>query len=152
MGARIKSPEEPFVESVRVLRLEQNALAPISSLPPEILAIIFSFLCWQSLGRDSGHNLAPIRLSHVCRHWREIALNQSLLWSHVDFTAPPSLGQVQRRNSLVPSRHHYILRQSSLSDAGTVFHLIHSERNSRRASPTYATMALEQMRPSSQYT
>ena len=96
MGARIKSLEEPFVESVRVLRLEQNALAPISSLPPEILAIIFSFLCWQSLGRDSGHNLAQIRLSHVCRHWCEIALNQSLLWSHVDFTTLTWTGAAEK--------------------------------------------------------
>jgi hypothetical protein len=72
-----------------VLRLERNALAPVSSLPPEVLAAIFSFLCLHgkpTLGGKPGHNLARVRLSHVCHQWREIALNQSLLWSHVDFT------------------------------------------------------------------
>ena len=39
-----------------------------------------------SLGGKLGHNIARIRLSHVCHQWRAIALNQSLLWSHVDFT------------------------------------------------------------------
>ena len=70
---------------IQSLRLDRNALAPVSSLPPEIFATIFFFLCLR--GGDSGHNLARIYLSHVCHQWREIALNQSLLWSHVDFTA-----------------------------------------------------------------
>ena len=69
---------------IQSLRLDRNALAPVSSLPLEIFATIFFFLCLR--GGDSGHNLARIYLSHVCHQWREIALNQSLLWSHVDFT------------------------------------------------------------------
>ena len=87
LDSRIRSLEESFVKSVRVLRLERNALVPISSLPPEIFAAIFSFLCFNGGVRGySGHNLARIHLSHVCHQWREIALNQPFLWSHVDFT------------------------------------------------------------------
>ena len=32
------------------------------------------------------HHLARHSVSHVCHQWREIALNQRLLWSHVNFT------------------------------------------------------------------
>jgi hypothetical protein len=31
-------------------------------------------------------------VSHICHQWREIALNQPLLWSHVDFTTLSSAG------------------------------------------------------------
>jgi hypothetical protein len=54
-----------------------------------VFAAIFSFACLPgipSLGGKPDHNLARIHLSHVCHQWREIALNQPFLWSHVDFT------------------------------------------------------------------
>ena len=87
IDARIKSLEESVEESVRVLKHERNVLAPISFLPPEVFAAIFSFLCLHGKpSLEPGLNLARIRLSHVCHQWREIALNQSLLWSYVDFT------------------------------------------------------------------
>ena len=89
IDARIKALEESFVESVRVLRLERNAIAPISSLPPEVFTIIFSLLC--SSGNPSS-NVKRIRLSRVCHQWREIAINQPLLWNHIDFTTVSSAG------------------------------------------------------------
>ena len=85
IDAEIKSLEE----SIRVLRHRRNALSPVSSLPPEVFATIFSLLCLRgkpSLCRKPGHdNLARLRVSHVCHHWREISLNQPLLWSHINF-------------------------------------------------------------------
>jgi hypothetical protein len=85
IDAQIKSLEE----SIRALRLRRNALAPISSLPPEVFAAIFSFLCSPvpALSRMSAHHQARLCVSHVCHQWREIALNQSLLWSNVNLTA-----------------------------------------------------------------
>ncbi|KAF8268678.1 hypothetical protein EI94DRAFT_1714278 [Lactarius quietus] len=80
IDAEIKSLEE----SVRALKLRRNALSPVSSLPPEVFAAIFSLSC---LPGKPGHHLVRLRVSHVCHQWREIALNQSLLWSHVDFAA-----------------------------------------------------------------
>ena len=92
--ARIKALklEEP-AESIRVSGHEQNAsaLAPISSLPPKIFAVIFSFLC---SSEKPGDNLTRIRLSHVCHQWCEIALNQSFLWNHLDFTTLSSAGAI----------------------------------------------------------
>lgn len=41
IDAEIKSLEE----SIRALKLHRNELAAVSSLPPEVLAAIFSFLC-----------------------------------------------------------------------------------------------------------
>ena len=85
IDAEIKSLEE----SIRALKRRRNALSPISSLPPEVFAVILSFACLPgipSLGGTPEHNLARIHVSHVCHQWREIALHQPLLWSHVDFT------------------------------------------------------------------
>jgi hypothetical protein len=85
IDAEIKSLEE----SVRALKLRRNALSPVSYLPPEVFAVIFTFLCapgTSSPGGKPDHDLARLRISHVCHQWREIALNQPLLWSHLDFT------------------------------------------------------------------
>ncbi|KDQ20205.1 hypothetical protein BOTBODRAFT_62529 [Botryobasidium botryosum FD-172 SS1] len=55
----------------------------IKRLPPEILSAIF-------LSVPSGASWAPnplvhVRLSSVCRYWREIALNTGALWSTITF-------------------------------------------------------------------
>src|ERR1700761_411983 len=85
IDAEIKSLEE----SVQALKLRRNALSPISSLPSDVFATIFTLLCIPGTLSQDGkpvYHLARIRVSHVCHQWREIALNQPLLWSHVDFT------------------------------------------------------------------
>ena len=105
IDAKIKALEEFFMESVRVLRLERNAHAPISSLFPKVFAAIFSLLCLHeqpSLGGKPGYNLARIRLSHVCHQWRELALNQPLLWSHVDLSSAGSRGEILARAKSAP--------------------------------------------------
>jgi F-box-like len=79
-------------DSVNEMKLskEPNLPSPISRLPPEIIATIFSFL--PLLGeytpppsRKTPDPLAWLRVSHVCYQWREIALNLPYLWSHIDF-------------------------------------------------------------------
>jgi hypothetical protein len=91
---------ESLQGSIRVLKYRRNELAPISSLPTEVIEAIFSLLpvpdTWppSTLG-GKPDRLAWLRIAHVCRHWREIALNQPLLWSHVDFTSVSSAGAVE---------------------------------------------------------
>ena len=91
IDAEIKASEETIqaeIKSLELLKLRRNALQPISSLPPEIFAAIFSSLCLPgipSLGGNPSRNLTRLRISHVCHRWREIALNQPRLWSHVNF-------------------------------------------------------------------
>ncbi|KAH9041368.1 hypothetical protein EDB85DRAFT_2108767 [Lactarius pseudohatsudake] len=95
IDAEIKSLEE----SIRELKHRRNALAPISSLPTEAITTIFSFLhipvTSSAFTLDKQPNLdrrAWLRVAHVCHQWREIALNQPLFWSHVDFTIFSSAG------------------------------------------------------------
>ena len=89
---------EGSIKSSEVLKLRRNALQPISSLPPEIFAAIFSYLCLPgipSLGGKPARNLARLRVSHVCHQWREIALNQPQLWSHINFNTVSLAGATE---------------------------------------------------------
>jgi hypothetical protein len=104
----IKSLEE----SIRVLRSRRNALAPVSSLPTEVLTTIFTLLHGPvasspvTLLEKKSDHLSWIRVAHICRHWREITLNQPLFWSHIDFTAFTSVGEAEilTRANTVPLR------------------------------------------------
>src|SRR6266702_2227658 len=85
-------------ESIRALRHRHNALAPISSLPTEVITAIFSLLHLPGtspLGGKSDHRLAWLHATHVCRQWREIALALPLFWRHVDFTAVSPAGATE---------------------------------------------------------
>ncbi|KAF8267394.1 hypothetical protein EI94DRAFT_1801733 [Lactarius quietus] len=108
IDAEIKSLEE----AILALKRRRNALSPISSLPTEVITIIFSYSRLPSTptisslpteviadlfrscrlpgmappGRSPEHCLAWLHTAHVCHQWREIALNHPLFWSHVDFT------------------------------------------------------------------
>ncbi|KJA19510.1 hypothetical protein HYPSUDRAFT_44278 [Hypholoma sublateritium FD-334 SS-4] len=65
--------------AVQALRQQRNRLLPISSLPPEIMCNIFSFV-------KSGSRLTSVRwtkVSHVCRYWRKVALNAAGLWCNL---------------------------------------------------------------------
>ena len=94
IDAEIKSLQE----SIRTLRLRRNALVPVSSLPPEVITSIFTFLHLRVTALTLGENpepLAWLHVAHVCHQWREIALNQPLFWSHVDFTTLTSAGAAE---------------------------------------------------------
>ena len=85
IDAEIKSLEQ----SIRALRFRRNTLAPISSLPTEVFGAIFSLLRLPgtpALTGEPDHHLAWLSVTHVCHQWRSIALNDPLLWRHIDFT------------------------------------------------------------------
>ncbi|KAI0308637.1 hypothetical protein OF83DRAFT_202978, partial [Amylostereum chailletii] len=80
------------------IRFRRNSLAPVCRIPPEILAVIFELyiLLFQlditHVHRDPGSprtlansNIAwVVSLTHVCRHWRNVALGSPTLWNRVD--------------------------------------------------------------------
>ncbi|KAF8486841.1 hypothetical protein DFH94DRAFT_849382 [Russula ochroleuca] len=68
---------------LRSLLARRNALAPISVLPPEILARVFHFLVFEDPACSREQNLGWIRATHVCRFWRQVALNDSSLWATI---------------------------------------------------------------------
>ena len=90
-------------ESTRALRSRRNALAPISRLPPETLAVIFSFLSPSAWDKEAGH-FARMCVAHVCHRWRETALNHPRLWSHIDFTklTPAAMAKILARAKMMP--------------------------------------------------
>ena len=100
---------ESLEKTARSLKLRRNALAPISRLPPETIAIVFSFLSLprgyvRLLTGDKQDILAWLRVSHVCHRWREIALDQPRFWSRIDFTTltPAGATEVLSRSKMAP--------------------------------------------------
>ncbi|KAG8749025.1 hypothetical protein FRC12_013611 [Ceratobasidium sp. 428] len=50
------------------------------TLPADVLVAIFSVLS----GPQAGTLYAPFVCSHVCAHWRRVAIEAPLLWSYID--------------------------------------------------------------------
>jgi len=75
-----------FEEAIQELKYRRNALAPISRLPPETLAKIFSLLPFPADDSENVPYLAWAHVTHVCHRWREISLSFPYLWSHINFS------------------------------------------------------------------
>jgi hypothetical protein len=61
-----------------------KALTPISTLPPELLSRIFRLHAREDPPLSPGlHRLGWIAVTHVCRHWRQVALKDPLSWSRI---------------------------------------------------------------------
>jgi hypothetical protein len=86
------------------LKYRRNPLAPISRLPLETLAEIFSLLRFPA--DDSKHvpYLAWMRVTYVCRRWREVTLSFPSLWSHIHFTklSPTGVAEMLARAKMSP--------------------------------------------------
>ena len=86
------------------LKYRRNPLGPISRLPLETLAEIFSLLQFPT--DDSKHvpYLEWIRVTYVCRRWREVTLSFPSLWSHIHFTklTPRGVAEMLARAKMSP--------------------------------------------------
>lgn len=78
MRKDIDSEIARLCEAVQTLRSRRNTLAPVSKLPNEMFIAVFSMVLLET--KDSW-DIVPI--THVCRHWRHIALNFAILWTHI---------------------------------------------------------------------
>ncbi|TEB37109.1 hypothetical protein FA13DRAFT_1614958, partial [Coprinellus micaceus] len=63
---------------ITALQGRHNAASLIGRLPPELLSHIFGMLSYTWT--------RWIRVTHVCRHWREVALDCTSLWSRITFS------------------------------------------------------------------
>ncbi|CAL1695047.1 unnamed protein product [Somion occarium] len=70
------------------LKVLSWALFPINHLPVEILNLIFRFVIQDSV-RPQTYNYHRMLLTWVCHHWREVALNNKILWSSIWFQDLP---------------------------------------------------------------
>jgi F-box-like len=80
----ISSTDEEIEAAIlHILSLLSRRTAPIFRLPPELLARIFHFLALTEPSWSSPGELGWIRATHVCRYWRQVALEDSLLWATI---------------------------------------------------------------------
>jgi hypothetical protein len=96
IDAEIKTLER----SIRALKHRRNALAPVSSLPTEVILTIFTLLRTPGelpffIPDKKPDHPEWLRVAHVCHQWREIALRHPLFWSHLDFTTVSSAGAAE---------------------------------------------------------
>jgi hypothetical protein len=68
---------------VRSLITRRNTLVPIFLLPTEILTRVFHLLVREELPLSRWRNMGWIRVTHVCQHWRQVALDDSSLWAKI---------------------------------------------------------------------
>ncbi|KAG6860886.1 hypothetical protein C0995_006441 [Termitomyces sp. Mi166 len=85
-------------DSIRALRSRRNMLAPISQLPPETLSKIFS--CCIADCAESINPLEWIRVTHVSRHWRAVALDCPNLWGNLVFSRPRWSEEMLKRSKM----------------------------------------------------
>ncbi|KDQ57790.1 hypothetical protein JAAARDRAFT_35480 [Jaapia argillacea MUCL 33604] len=89
------------------LRSQRNNLSPISKLPPELMSRVFS-LCAsaESHPRFRGHvafdslTVMPewVKVTWVCRRWREVAIGCAALWTKVDFSSSKWTAEMLKRS------------------------------------------------------
>ncbi|KAI0042354.1 hypothetical protein FA95DRAFT_1610259, partial [Auriscalpium vulgare] len=72
---------------------------PVSRLPPEVLTHVFSLLSSiarpriKVLLKENQVDLGWLKITHVCQRWRNIALNEPLLWAS-NIVLPSLLGDL----------------------------------------------------------
>ncbi|KAG2138501.1 hypothetical protein DEU56DRAFT_980490 [Suillus clintonianus] len=94
-----------LAESARVLRSRKNALVPrISRLPTEVLESVFEYLEEVKRFDGSAHDDVPACLvvTHVCRHWRTVALECPTLWTFIYTPSPRYVGIMLERSKDFP--------------------------------------------------
>ena len=99
-------------ESTRALKSRLNELVPFSRLHPENLVSIFFFLSlstWHDrpeklVWREKTGVMAWVCVTHVCRRWRETALNNPRFWSRIDLTklTPVGMAEILARAKTAP--------------------------------------------------
>ncbi|KAI0690449.1 hypothetical protein BC835DRAFT_1307909 [Cytidiella melzeri] len=70
---------------------ELDSHITISQLPSEVLLLIFRRY---SMTEWRGGDVPWIKVTHVCRRWREVALSASTLWSYIRITPSTSAKRV----------------------------------------------------------
>lgn len=91
-------------KAIRSTRTLQNALQTIRLLPDEVLSHIMALSSprsptYTSNALDVRH---PLVLSHVCQHWRTVALATPHIWTHVPLAHLSIAPHFLRRSQSAP--------------------------------------------------
>lgn len=114
--------------ALSALRSHRNSLSAVSRLPTEILCHIFTYLdisCRQFLP-DSQSSWMWQSVTHVCRHWRDIALTSPTLWTYIDLRSPFWTQESLQRSQMAPLVVHARIRDESSRQMFQELELAHS--------------------------
>ncbi|KAG2139244.1 hypothetical protein DEU56DRAFT_324319 [Suillus clintonianus] len=91
-------------KDLAVLAESMHVLDSISRLPAEILAIVFEFVEEEKRFDESANNNAPacLAITHVCRYWRNVALDCPSLWRFIRSSSPYLVGIMLERSRNAP--------------------------------------------------
>ncbi|KAI0039415.1 hypothetical protein FA95DRAFT_1026921, partial [Auriscalpium vulgare] len=83
--------DEAVSAARRALRQKRNSLLPVARLPPEILRDIFTFCSEMDHPRIQVryYHVGWLKVTHVCRNWRNVALAHLGLWTHISYSLGP---------------------------------------------------------------
>lgn len=85
------------------LKSRRNSLCRISRLPPEVISEVFLVFAEQLQAQDRFKvDFKWITVTHVCRLWRDIALQHGRLWGKIDTTRPDRTGAFIDRSKGAP--------------------------------------------------
>ncbi|KIJ65644.1 hypothetical protein HYDPIDRAFT_110775 [Hydnomerulius pinastri MD-312] len=101
---RIEKKIAALYSARSTLRTGRSQLSSISRLPPEILAAIFVQYARIWCSSFQGETRIPpwVGVSHVCRHWRAVALDCPTLWAHLFFSSRRWTEELIVRSKNVP--------------------------------------------------
>ena len=86
--------------AIRALKSRRNSLAAISRLPPEILSKIF--VCCAATYKPVQPTMDWVKVSHVSRHWRTVAIGCPRLWTTLVFARPRWVEEMLKRSKMAP--------------------------------------------------
>ncbi|KII87403.1 hypothetical protein PLICRDRAFT_177156 [Plicaturopsis crispa FD-325 SS-3] len=126
-------------QSIRDFKTRRNSFALTSRLPPEVLSEIFMFC----RGDDfSIYALRWIAVTHVCRGWRDVALNFPRLWSSIVLKSPAWTKEMLKRSENMPLT---IMGQSQYRDKKNALSLKPALKHLARISTLHLTSTSECM-------
>jgi hypothetical protein len=97
---RIDQDIEEMEGAIRALRSRRNSLAAISRLPPELLSKIF--VCCAATYGPPHLTMDWVKVSHVSRHWRTVAIGCPYLWTTLVFARPRWVEEMLKRSKMAP--------------------------------------------------
>ncbi|TEB23217.1 hypothetical protein FA13DRAFT_1593662, partial [Coprinellus micaceus] len=85
---------------LNAIRTLQNSLIPLNHLPPEILSYVFIRLA-EEISEDWNNKkkFSWLRVTHICRHWRVVALDYAPLWSCICHFVHPEITKLMLERS-----------------------------------------------------
>ncbi|EDR14005.1 uncharacterized protein LACBIDRAFT_305345 [Laccaria bicolor S238N-H82] len=95
---RIDQDIEKLEGAIRALKSRRNSLAAISRLPPEILSKIFVYCA--ATYELPQLTLDWAKITHVSRHWRNVAIGCPHLWTTPVFARPRWVEEMLKRSKM----------------------------------------------------